>query len=94
MVISILDRKLDVFSGVSKMKHLHLFFVLLLHILQGKTFLILYHILELKNGLRNIHILRKQRGLVGGVGHMLTFAYMVGGWVKANAYVSKITRKK
>ena len=27
---------------------------------------------------------------MGGVGQMLTFAYMVGGWVKANAYVSKI----
>ena len=36
MVISILDRKLDVFSGVSKMKLHHLFFVLVLHILQGK----------------------------------------------------------
>jgi len=35
MVISILDRKLDVFSGVSKMKLHHLFFVLVLHILQG-----------------------------------------------------------
>ena len=47
--------------------------------------------------LGTIHILRKQRGWVGGVGQMLTFAYMVGGWVKANAYVSKIleiTRKK
>ena len=27
---------------------------------------------------------------MGGVCKMLTFAYMVGGWVKANAYVSKI----
>ena len=36
-----------------------------------------------------IHILRKQRGWVGGVGKMLTFAYVVGGWVEANAYVSK-----
>ena len=27
---------------------------------------------------------------MGWVGKMLTFAYMVGGWVKANAYVSKI----
>ena len=27
---------------------------------------------------------------MGGVGQILTFAYMVGGWVKANAYVSKI----
>ena len=43
------------------------------------------------------HELRKQRGWVGGGGKMLTFAYMVGGWVKANAYVSKIleiTRRK
>ena len=34
---------------------------------------------------------------MGGIGQMLTFAYMVGGWVKANAYVSKIletSRKK
>ena len=36
-----------------------------------------------------IHILRKQRGCVGGVGKMLTFAYIVGGWVDANGYVSK-----
>ena len=42
------------------------------------------------NLLGTIHILRKQRGWVGGVCKMLTFAYMVGGWVKANAYVSKI----
>ena len=27
---------------------------------------------------------------MGGVGNLLTFAYMVGGWVKANTYVSKI----
>ena len=27
---------------------------------------------------------------MGGVGQMLNFAYMVGGWVKANAYISKI----
>ena len=27
---------------------------------------------------------------MGGVGKMLTFSYMVGRWVKANAYVSKI----
>ena len=31
---------------------------------------------------------------MGGVGKILTFAYIVGGWVKANAYVSKKTRKK
>ena len=37
-----------------------------------------------------IHILRKQRGWVCGVCKMLTFAYMVVGWVKANTYVSKI----
>ena len=40
--------------------------------------------------LGTIHILRKQRGWVGGLGKMLTFAYIVGGWVKAIAYVSKI----
>ena len=40
--------------------------------------------------LGTIHILRKQKGWVGGVGKMLTFAYMVGGWVEVNAYVSKI----
>ena len=28
-------------------------------------------------------------GWVGGIGQVLTFAYMLGGWVKANAYVSK-----
>ena len=38
----------------------------------------------------SIHISPKQRDWVGGVGKMPTFAYMVGGWVKANAYVSKI----
>ena len=27
---------------------------------------------------------------MGGVGKLVTFAYMVGGWVKANAYISKI----
>ena len=27
---------------------------------------------------------------MGGVGKVLTFAYMVGGWVKDYAYVSKI----
>ena len=37
--------------------------------------------------LGTIHILRKQREWVGGVGKMLTFAYIVGGWVEANAYV-------
>ena len=42
------------------------------------------------NWLGTIHILRKQRRWVGGVGKMLTFAYMVGGWFMANAYVSKI----
>ena len=36
-----------------------------------------------------IHILCRQRGWVDGVGQMLTFAYMVDGWVKANAYASK-----
>ena len=41
-------------------------------------------------GFGTIHILRKQRGWVGGEGQMLTFAYMLGGWVKANAYESKI----
>ena len=41
--------------------------------------------------LGTIHILPKQRWWVGGVSQMLTFAYIVGGWVKANAYVSKIT---
>ena len=30
---------------------------------------------------------------MGGVGKMLTFAYMVGELVKANAYVSKILEK-
>ena len=45
---------------------------------------------HLISALGTIQILRKQRGWVGGVGQMLTFAYMVGGWVKANAYVSKI----
>ena len=40
--------------------------------------------------LGTIHILRKQRGWLGGVDQMLTIAHMVGGWVKANAYVSKI----
>ena len=45
--------------------------------------------LQKNNGLGTIHILRKQRGWVGGVGQMLTFAYIVGGWVKANAYASK-----
>ena len=38
--------------------------------------------------LGTIHILHKQRGWVDGVSKMLTFAYMVVGWVKANAYVS------
>ena len=37
-----------------------------------------------------IHIICKKRGWVGGVSQMLTFAYMVGGWVMANAYISKI----
>ena len=32
-----------------------------------------------------VHILRKQIGWMGGVGKMPTFAYMVGGWGKANA---------
>ena len=36
--------------------------------------------------LGTIHILRKQRGWVGEVGQMLTFSYMMGGWLKANAY--------
>ena len=52
---------------------------------------------HLISALGTIQILRKQRGWVGGVGQMLTFAYMVGGWIKANAYVRKIleiTRKK
>ena len=39
--------------------------------------------------LGTVQILRKQRGWVGGVGQMLTFAYKVGGWVVANAYISK-----
>ena len=39
--------------------------------------------------LGTIQILRKQMGWVGGLGQMLTFAYMLGGWVIANAYVSK-----
>ena len=49
------------------------------------------------NSLGTIHLLRKWRGWMGGVDQMLTFAYMVGGWIKANAYVRKIleiTRKK
>ena len=40
--------------------------------------------------LGTIHILRKQRGWMGGVSQMLTFAYFMGGWIKANAYVSKV----
>ena len=31
--------------------------------------------------LGTIHILRKQRGWVGGIGKMLTFAYMVDGFL-------------
>ena len=31
-------------------------------------------------------------GWVGGLCQMLTFAYNVGGWVIANAYVSKISK--
>ena len=31
-------------------------------------------------------------GWVGGLCQMLTFAYSVGGWVIANAYVSKISK--
>ena len=42
------------------------------------------------HGLGTILSLCKQREWVGAVGQMLTFAYMVGGWVKANAYISKI----
>ena len=34
-----------------------------------------------KNQLGTIHISRKQRGWLGGVGKMLTFAYMVDGLV-------------
>ena len=36
-----------------------------------------------------IYYVSIEGGWVGGVGQMLTFAYIVGGWVKANAYVSK-----
>ena len=36
-----------------------------------------------------VHILRKQRYWVGGSCKMLMFAYIVGGWVLANAYISK-----
>ena len=39
-----------------------------------------------------IQILRKQLGWVGGSWQMLTFAYKVGGWVVANAYVSKMEK--
>ena len=39
-----------------------------------------------------IHILRKQAGWVGGLCQMLTFADIVGGWVCANAYISKILK--
>ena len=42
--------------------------------------------------LGTIQILRKQMGWVGGLCQMLTFAYNVGGWVIANAYVSKISK--
>ena len=42
--------------------------------------------------LGTIQILRKQRGWVGGLCQMLTFADKVGGWVTANAYVSKISK--
>ena len=31
-------------------------------------------------------------GWVGGLCQMLTFAYKMGGWVIANAYVSKISK--
>ena len=40
--------------------------------------------------LGTIHISRKQKEWVGGVGQMLTFAYIVGGWAKAKAYISKL----
>ena len=39
------------------------------------------------------HKLRKQVDWVGGLSQMLTFSYKVGGWVKANAYISKMTQK-
>ena len=43
--------------------------------------------------LGTIQILRKQIGWVGWFGQMLTFADKVGGWVIANAYLSKISKK-
>ena len=47
---------------------------------------------QVQPSLGTIQILRKQMEWVGGLCQMLTFAYNLGGWVIANAYVSKISK--
>ena len=43
--------------------------------------------------LGTVHKLCKQRYWVGGLNIMIMFAYIVGGWVQANAYISKTCMK-